>query len=183
MRSTWMSAALLSALGGCLGLETGCTQSFRDASLDQQIAAFKETTSHLADLAERTDAAYSAELEYDGEDAEAYLKQSAGLRIPIRVRLGVFGNAKKDETAKEAEAIADEPAQEAPADGSSPGAMGKEYQDAMDRDESLRQCVADGVSLRLCGNDRGTAHGDRPTEYADFNECTAVQRRRARCVS
>ncbi|KAA0220482.1 MAG: hypothetical protein KJ057_12895 [Phycisphaerae bacterium] len=178
-----MSAALLSALGGCLGLETGCTQSFRDASLDQQIAAFKETTSHLADLAERTDAAYSAELEYDGEDAEAYLKQSAGLRIPIRVRLGVFGNAKKDETAKEAEAITNESAQDEPVEGSGPGARGKESHDAMDRDESLRRNVHDGRALRLCRNDGGAAHGDRSTEYADFNECTAVQRCQARCVS
>ena len=181
MRSTWMSAALLSALGGCLGLETGCTQSFRDASLDQQIAAFKETTSHLADLAERTDAAYSAELEYDGEDAEAYLKQSAGLRIPIRVRLGVFGNAKKDGAATEA--TANEPVQEAPADGAGPGARGKEASNAMDRDEHLRRSMDDGGSLRLCVDDGGAGHGGCSTEYAIFDECTGVQRRRARCVS
>ncbi|MCL4718758.1 MAG: hypothetical protein KJ057_09835 [Phycisphaerae bacterium] len=192
MRSTWMSAALLSALGGCLGLETGCTQSFRDASLDQQIAAFKETTSHLADLAERTDAAYSAELEYDGEDAEAYLKQSAGLRIPIRVRLGVFGNAKKEATGNGQQAItesaaqetrADESVKEAPADGSGPGARGKEASNAMDRDESLRRVVDDGGSLRLCVDDGGAGHGGCSTEYTIFDECTGVQRRRTRCVS
>lgn len=74
----------------------GCTQSFRSASLEQQIEAFKQTTGHLADLAARTDAAYRAEFEYDGSEAEAYVKQSAGLRVPIRIRLGVFGNAKGD---------------------------------------------------------------------------------------
>ncbi len=87
-----VATTLLSLWGGCLG--TGCTQAFRDAPLDQQLEAFKQATEHLVSLAERTDAAYQAELEYDGEDVEAYLKQSAGLRVPIRIKLGVFGNAK-----------------------------------------------------------------------------------------
>lgn len=190
MRSTWMSALLLSALGGCL--ETGCTQSFRDASLEQQIEAFKQTTDHLVNLAERTDAAYSAEFEYDGEDAEAYLKQSAGLRVPVRIRLGVFGNAKKEATGNGQQAtaehsaqetVADESVQEAPADDSGPGARGKEASNAMDRDEHLRRVVDDGGSFRLCGYDGCAEHGDCPTQYATFNECTGIRRRRARCAS
>lgn len=87
-------SAITLSLGGCLG--GGCTRAFSEASLGEQIEAFKQTTEHLVHLAERTDAAYTAEFEYDGEDAEAYLKQSAGLRIPIRIRLGVFGNAKSN---------------------------------------------------------------------------------------
>ncbi len=87
-------SAITLSLGGCLG--GGCTRAFSEASLGEQIEAFKLTTEHLVHLAERTDAAYTAEFEYDGEDAEAYLKQSAGLRIPIRIRLGVFGNAKSN---------------------------------------------------------------------------------------
>lgn len=87
-------SAITLSLGGCLS--GGCTRAFSEASLGEQIEAFKQTTEHLVNLAERTDAAYTAEFEYDGEDAEAYLKQSAGLRIPIRIRLGVFGNAKSN---------------------------------------------------------------------------------------
>lgn len=86
-------SVLMVTLGGCFS--GGCTRAFGEATLEQQIEAFKQTTEHLVHLAERTDAAYTAEFEYDGEDAEAYLKQSAGLRVPIRVRLGVFGNAKQ----------------------------------------------------------------------------------------
>ncbi|MCG3132264.1 MAG: hypothetical protein FLDDKLPJ_03097 [Phycisphaerae bacterium] len=86
-------SAVTVTLGGCLS--GGCTRAFGEATLEQQIEAFKQTTEHLVHLAERTDAAYTAEFEYDGEDAEAYLKQSAGLRVPVRVRLGVFGNAKQ----------------------------------------------------------------------------------------
>lgn len=94
-RELGIVSTLLTLLGGCLG--TGCTQSFKDAPLDQQIAAFKDTTQHLANLAQQTDAAYSAELVYDGQNAEAYVKQSAGLNVPIRVKLDIHGNAKKEE--------------------------------------------------------------------------------------
>lgn len=88
-----ITSAMIVTLWGCL--TGGCTRAFGEATLEQQIEAFKQTTEHLVHLAERTDAAYTAEFEYDGEDAEAYLKQSAGLRVPVRVRLGVFGNAKQ----------------------------------------------------------------------------------------
>lgn len=87
-------------------LHGGCTQSFRSASLERQIEAFKQTTQHLADLAARSDAVYRAEFEFDGSETEAYLRQSAGLRVPIRVRLGVFGNAKGDRPREETESTA-----------------------------------------------------------------------------
>jgi len=82
----------LTTIDGCFS--TGCTGSFRQASLQQQVQSFKDTTSHIVDLARRTDAAYYAEFQYDGQDSEVYLKQSAGMRIPIKLKLGVFGNAK-----------------------------------------------------------------------------------------
>lgn len=89
-----MGAATLGCLWASGGL-IGCTQAFRQSSLEQQVQTFKETTDQLAALARETEAIFYAELDYDGREQEVYAKQSLGVGLPIRIRMGVMGQGGK----------------------------------------------------------------------------------------
>lgn len=89
-----VGAATLGCFWASGGL-TGCTQAFRQSSLEQQVQTFKETTDQLAALARQTEAIFYAELDYDGREQEVYAKQSLGVGLPIRIRMGVMGQGGK----------------------------------------------------------------------------------------